>query len=167
MPPRILIADDNPTFRKALRHLLESADQWEIIEARDGQEAVTKAAEMRPDVILLDLAMPGKDGFAAAREIAALLPAVPILMCTMHMSPHIDSEARKFGIRKVLSKTDSLAIVPALRQCLSPPKPILPDSVPEAVPPPVEANAVPTPPPPSTPPANRADPVPALPKNAA
>jgi len=118
MPVRILIADDNAVFRKALRRLLEGADQWEIIEARDGREAVTKAAEIRPDVIVLDLAMPEKDGLAAAREISTLLPGIPMLMCSMHWSPHVLSEAKKSGIREVFSKTDSSLLIPAVRQLL-------------------------------------------------
>jgi CheY-like chemotaxis protein len=122
MRQRILIADDNPTFRKALRQLLEGVDHWEIIEAAEGQEAVTKSVETRPDVILLDLAMPVKDGFAAAREISRLLPGTPILMCTMHVSAQVEVEAQKSGIRHVLSKTDSNLILPAIRQWLTPPE---------------------------------------------
>jgi DNA-binding NarL/FixJ family response regulator len=62
--------------------------------------------------------MPGKDGFAAAQEISSLLPDTPIIMCTMHMSLHVEAEARKHGIRKVISKTESSAMVPAVRQLL-------------------------------------------------
>jgi CheY-like chemotaxis protein len=116
---RILIADDNLIFRKALRHLLERVDLWQVIEASDGEEAVRKSLETRPDVIFLDLAMPGKDGFAAAEEISTLLPETPIIMCTMHMSLHVEAEARKHGIWKVISKTESGAMVPAIRQLLN------------------------------------------------
>jgi DNA-binding NarL/FixJ family response regulator len=123
MPPRILIADDNDIFRKALRQLLEGVDHWEIVEVSDGDQAITKSVETRPDVIILDLAMPGKDGFTAARDISALLPATPILMCTMHTSPHVDAEAMKSGVRQVFSKTDSALLVPAIRQLLNPAPP--------------------------------------------
>lgn len=120
MQPRILIADDNAIFRKALRQLLERADHWEVVEAQTGDEAVTKSVETRPNVVILDLAMPDKDGLAAAREISTLLPATPILMCTMQMSTLVQTEALKSGIRKVLSKTDSSLLVMAVRQLLSP-----------------------------------------------
>jgi DNA-binding NarL/FixJ family response regulator len=123
MPARILIADDNDIFRKALRQLLDGVDHWEIVEVPDGDQAITKSVETRPDVIILDLAMPGKDGFTAARDISALLPATPILMCTMHTSPHVDAEALKSGVRQVFSKTDSALLVPAIRQLLNPPPP--------------------------------------------
>ena len=119
MPTRILIADDNPLFRTALRHVLEAADPWEIIETRDGQEAVTTAVETRPDLIILDLAMPVKDGLAAAREISRLLPEIPILMCTLHASPPVELEARKSGIRQLVSKSESIEIVTAVRQLIA------------------------------------------------
>ena len=120
MPARILIADDNAVFRKTLRQLLEAADRWEIVEAYDGQEAVSKSVENQPDVIILDLAMPKKDGFAAAREISRLLPQTPILMCTMHGSSHVEAEARKSGVRKVLSKADTTPLLSAIKQLLGP-----------------------------------------------
>ena len=132
MPPRILIADDNLILRKALRQYLEGIGGWEVIEASDGEEAVTTAIEARPNVIVVDLAMPGKDGFATAREISKLLPEIPILMCTMHMSAHVEAEAKKSGIRKVLSKADSSLVVPTIRQLLNLQEPRTqdPDSIP-------------------------------------
>ncbi|HXJ88141.1 MAG TPA: response regulator transcription factor [Candidatus Binatia bacterium] len=169
MPQRILIADDNPTFRKALRHLLEGANPWEIVEAQDGQEAITKSVETRPDVILLDLAMPGKDGLAAAREISQLLPGTPILMCTMHLSAQVETEAQKSGIHKVLSKTESSLILPAIRQLLNPDTPSLQDSALQTAPPPVvDPNPAAASPLPSTQPdADPPAPSGALPKNVA
>jgi DNA-binding NarL/FixJ family response regulator len=119
MPTRILIADDNPLFRTALRQVLEASDPWEIIETRDGQEAVTMAVATRPDLIILDLAMPVKDGLAAAREISKLLPETPILMCTLHASPPVELEARKAGIRQLISKAESIEIVTAIRQLVA------------------------------------------------
>lgn len=119
MPTRILIADDNPLFRIALRHVLEASEAWEIIETRDGQEAITTAVETRPDLIILDLAMPVKDGLAAAREISKLLPETPILMCTLHASPPVELEARKSGIRQLVSKSESIEIVSAVRQLIA------------------------------------------------
>ena len=119
MPTRILIADDNPLFRTALRHVLEASHPWEIIETRDGQEAVAKAVEIRPDLIVLDLAMPVKDGLAAAREISKVLPDTPILMCTLHASPAVELEARKSGVRQLVSKSESIEIVTAIRQLVA------------------------------------------------
>ena len=119
MPTRILIADDNPLFRRALKLLLESADHWEIIEAHDGEEAVHKSLETRPDLVVLDLVMPVKDGLAAAREISQAMPQTPILMCTMHASAQLEIEAQKSGVRQIISKSESSVIVPAIRQLLA------------------------------------------------
>ena len=67
MPVRILIADDNPVVRTALRHLLESVGHWEIIDVENGLEAIAQAQEFRPNLIILDLVMPVMDGLTAAR----------------------------------------------------------------------------------------------------
>jgi CheY-like chemotaxis protein len=169
MPARILIADDNAVFRKVLRQFLEGADHWEIIEVPDGDHAVTKSVETRPNVIILDLAMPGKDGFAAARDISALLPAIPILMCTMHLSPLVEAEALKSGIQKVFSKTDSSLLVLAIRQLLNPEPPTDQSTPLETAPPAVASDSVVAAPPADPAPAEApSDPVPpASPENAA
>ena len=169
MAQRILIADDHVIFRKALRQLLEGVNHWEVIEAQDGQEAIRLSVEMRPDVIVLDLAMPSKDGFTAAREISTLIPATPILMCTMHTSPQLEVEAQKFGIRKVLSKSDSSLVVPVILHLLNPQHAADHDSESEPIPLPVVAAApVPTAIEPATP-ADPASPdsTPEIPKNVA
>jgi len=145
MPIRILIADDNSSFRRVLRRLLEKSATRDIVEAEDGQQAVSKALELRPDVIVLDLAMPVKDGLTAAREISASLPQTPILMCTLHMSPQVEVEAQKAGVRRVLSKSESSLLVLAAEQLLAAATPSEPVA-PSAIPPPVLA-AVPASPP--------------------
>lgn len=119
MPTRILIADDNPLFRRTLKLLLESADHWEIIEAHDGEEAVRKSLETRPDLVVMDMVMPVKDGLAASREISQAMPQTPILMCTMHSSTQLEIEAQKSGVRQIISKSESSVIVPAIRQLLA------------------------------------------------
>ena len=120
MPIRILIADDNPQVRTAMREVLEVSGEWEIVEAENGEQAVAKAQECLPRLIILDLVMPGKDGLAASREIATLLPGTPILMHTLHSSPQIQIEAAKTGIRKVVPKSEAAALVSAVREALEP-----------------------------------------------
>lgn len=147
MPIRIVIADDNDVFRKALRQLLEGVGHWEIIEACDGQEAVSKSLESHPNVVILDLAMPVKDGLTCAKEISGVLPETPILMCTMHMAPHLEAEAHTAGIRQVFSKSESSLLVPAIQQLVasepSPTSLLIADPIPPpAIPAP--AGAVPT-----------------------
>jgi len=80
-PKRILIADDNALVRKLLRGMLERGGGWEVVGARDGQEAVLKAQELKPDAVILDLAMPVMDGFggrARNRQGAALRASYPL-----------------------------------------------------------------------------------------
>ena len=119
MPPRILIAEDSASVRTALRTLLEGAGHWEIIDVENGQEAIAKAQEFKPDLIILDLVMPVMDGFQAARQISNALPHIPILMHTMHWSQQVEVEAQKVGVRRVVSKADSMLLVATVQQFLA------------------------------------------------
>jgi CheY-like chemotaxis protein len=126
MRTRILIAEDSPAVRTALRSLLEKAGPWEIIDVENGQEAVAKAQEVNPNLIILDLVMPVMDGLTAARHISKLLPEIPMLMHTMHWSSQIEVEAQKVGVRKVVSKANSQLLLSIVRQFLTaePPPPL-------------------------------------------
>jgi CheY-like chemotaxis protein len=117
MPFRILIADDNPAVRTVLRQLLAATDR-EIIEAEDGAAAVSKSREHRPDIAILDLAMPAMDGLTAARHISMELPQTVLVMCTMHWSPQLEVEAQKSGIRQVVSKSQGPELVAVVRELL-------------------------------------------------
>ena len=108
MAYRILIADDQEMVRKMLRALLETHADWQVCgEAANGLEAVQKAAELKPDVIILDLAMPEMDGLHAAREILSNTPTLPILLYTNHAFSTLALEAKKNGIREVINKSVS------------------------------------------------------------
>jgi DNA-binding NarL/FixJ family response regulator len=120
MPVQILIADDNAQVRTAMREVLEAAGGWEIIEAKNGEEAVIKAREFKPGLIILDLAMPAKDGLTASREISEELPGVPILMHTLYSSRQIQIEAAKTGVRKVVAKSETTALISAVQDVLNP-----------------------------------------------
>jgi len=128
MPARILIADDNPVVRTALRQLLEGLDHLQIIEAKDGKEAIALALEQRPDAVVLDLAMPVMDGLTSAGEISKLLPDVPILMCTMHWSRQLELEAQKHGVRAVVPKSNANLLLAAIRQFVPTSPPDVPAS---------------------------------------
>ncbi|HEY6409088.1 MAG TPA: response regulator transcription factor [Ktedonobacteraceae bacterium] len=83
-PIRILIADDHPLFRDGMHGLLDSVADTEVVgEATTGEEAVTMAKALRPDVILMDIKMPGINGIEATRTILASHPLIYILMITM------------------------------------------------------------------------------------
>ena len=82
---RILLADDHTILREGLRCILEAEPDMEVVgEARDGAEAVIKARELRPDVVLMDLAMPIMDGLEATRQIAKEDPGAKVLILTMY-----------------------------------------------------------------------------------
>jgi CheY-like chemotaxis protein len=120
MPTRILIAEDNPAVRAALNTFLKSSGPWEIVDAENGEQAVAKAQEFRPNLIILDLVMPVMDGLNAARQISKLLPEIPILMHTMHWSAQVEVEAQKVGVRKVISKADNRLLISTIQQFLTP-----------------------------------------------
>ena len=117
---RILIADDNPSARKTLHEFLGNNGQEVCAEAENGQEAVTKALELKPDVVVLDLAMPELDGLAAARRISEAMPGTPIILHTFHDLPQLELEAEKNGVSCVVPKTDTGRILPFLEQLKEP-----------------------------------------------
>jgi DNA-binding NarL/FixJ family response regulator len=81
---RVVVADDHPVFRSGLRAMVEDADDLEFVgEARDGEQALTTCRATRPDVVLMDLRMPGISGIAATATLAAELPEVRVVMLTM------------------------------------------------------------------------------------
>lgn len=110
MLSRILIVDDSPLVRKLLRNCLESEAGWEICaEAADGKEAIEKARECHPDLILLDLSMPVMNGLEAAKVLTESMPSIPLVMFTNYNTTNLEQEALAVGISKVIVKTDPLA----------------------------------------------------------
>ena len=104
---RILIADDSPPVRCGVRTLLELNANWQVCgEAVDGADAVKKARQLAPDLIVMDFFMPGMDGIQAAREIAKSGIDIPILLCTLHLSPQIIELACDAGMRGAISKAE-------------------------------------------------------------
>jgi DNA-binding NarL/FixJ family response regulator len=87
---RILIADDHDLMRRGLATLLRSHEGWEICaEARTGFEAVSKAEKLKPDIAILDIAMPGLNGVDAARKIRKVSPRTEILVLSVHYSEQL------------------------------------------------------------------------------
>jgi DNA-binding NarL/FixJ family response regulator len=125
---RILIADDHEWVLRGLRTLLGANSGWEICgDAADGREAVAKAIELSPDLIVMDLAMPGLDGLGAAQEIRKLLPSVPVVLNTLYGTAELHWEAAKHGVQRVVEKSEPGALIAALEELLggeamSPPK---------------------------------------------
>jgi DNA-binding NarL/FixJ family response regulator len=111
-PVRILVVDDSQLMRRCLRTLLEQQDSWEVCcEASNGKEAIERAKQDAPDVIVLDFQMPEMNGLDAAKEIRRQSPEVPILMVTLHMSPQLEDQAKRVGIRGACDKGNIQCVV--------------------------------------------------------
>ena len=103
---RILIADDNPLVRCGLRMIIEQHEGWMVCgEAVDGLEAVRKASDLKPNVILLDISMPNLDGLAALPIIRQKAPESEILILTMHQSVDLARIAADRGARAYIIKS--------------------------------------------------------------
>jgi len=108
IPARIVLADDHILVRNGIRSLLRAVPEWEVCgEAGDGKEAVQKALECNPDVMLMDISMPNVNGIEATRQIRCKLPTVKIIMLTMHDSLQISEQAMRAGADAVVIKTSS------------------------------------------------------------
>ena len=105
---RLLVADDHDVLRRGVRAILEENPNWKIVaEARDGQEAIERANEFKPDVAILDFSMPKSNGLEAAREILRNLPQTKILILTIHDSGVLMQEMRQAGVHGYVRKRDS------------------------------------------------------------
>ena len=107
MPKRILVADDSEVMRRQIRMTLELDRDIEICaEAENGLDAVRKAQEHRPDLVVIDVFMPEMNGLAAVREIKKVMPSLPVLIFTLHDSHQIRIESKRAGADAVLPKAD-------------------------------------------------------------
>jgi two-component system, NarL family, nitrate/nitrite response regulator NarL len=107
--PTVLIVDDHATVRAAVRELFESyVSSVACTEAENGVDAISKAQQLKPDLIVLDLSMPVMNGFEAAKIFRELLPTIPIFMLTAHYMAATEQAALQVGIRAVFSKHQDL-----------------------------------------------------------
>jgi two-component system, NarL family, sensor kinase len=103
---RILIADDHEVMRRGVRGLLESHDEWAVCgEAFDGKEAVVKSRELRPDLVIMDINMPGLTGIAAAQQIRRENPSAKILFFSVHESAQTVREVVNAGAQGYVAKS--------------------------------------------------------------
>ena len=115
---RVLLADDHALFRQGLKSLLEAEGDFRVVgEAKDGWEAMRHALETKPDVILMDIQMPGLDGVQATQAILKEWPQAKVIMLTMYRQDAYVFEAVKAGARGYLLKdVDARELVDAIRR---------------------------------------------------
>jgi DNA-binding NarL/FixJ family response regulator len=105
---RVLIADDHESVRKGVCVILGTRGDIEVCgEASNGREAIDKAKELQPDLIILDITMPVLSGIDAAEVIRTALPHVPILFLSMHQSRQIVAEAKRIGVQGYVRKSEA------------------------------------------------------------
>src|SRR5213082_2870062 len=105
---RVLVVDDHTVIRRGIQSILQAWPEWEISgEAPSGEEAIRMAQDLRPDIVLMDISMPGMGGLEAARTIRKLCPQTKILMLTLHDSPEWVQTAFSAGARGYLLKSDT------------------------------------------------------------
>jgi DNA-binding NarL/FixJ family response regulator len=114
---RVLVVDDNPVIRGAVRNLLDSDPTFQVCgEAANGREAIQKTAELRPELVIMDLAMPALNGLDAARGIMRIKQAVPIILFSGHSDLLTLEEARSVGIAALVRKSEPSILLNAAHQ---------------------------------------------------
>jgi len=117
--PRVLLADDHALVVEGLRHLLER--EFELVgTVEDGRALVAAAVELRPDVILLDISMPGLNGIDAARQLSQLVPESKLIFVTMHGDPtYVEEAFRAGGHGYLVKRCAARELVQAIRTVLA------------------------------------------------
>lgn len=124
---RVLIVDDHQVVREGLRRIIQMDEEITVIgEASNGEEAISKAILLSPDVIIMDLKMPGMDGIAATREIKKKLPDVNILVLTLYAEDFIRQAIEAGASGYMLKDSESTHIAKAIHQVYEGQSPIAP-----------------------------------------
>jgi two-component system, chemotaxis family, chemotaxis protein CheY len=115
---RVLIVDDSETTRRILRNILSSHYWFVCGEAENGWSGVKKFEELKPDVVILDLSMPDISGIEAAQWMNESDPTVPLILFTVLETEGIESEARRAGIRAVVSKSQVWKLLTSIERAV-------------------------------------------------
>jgi DNA-binding NarL/FixJ family response regulator len=106
--PRVLIVDDHTFIRRGIQSILESSGEWQYCgEAENGVAAIRMAAQLKPDVIVMDVSMPGLNGLEATRVIHEAQPDIKILLLTLHDSLEVMRSAFQAGAQGFLLKSEA------------------------------------------------------------
>jgi DNA-binding NarL/FixJ family response regulator len=108
--PRVIVVDDHAVIRRGVQGILHAFPEWELCgEAENGQEAIRLAETVKPDMIIMDVSMPGLNGLEATRMIRNILPDTKILLLTLHSSTELVRSAFRAGARGYVLKSDAEA----------------------------------------------------------
>ncbi|MGC1620594.1 MAG: response regulator transcription factor [Candidatus Acidiferrum sp.] len=106
--PKVLIVDDHAFIRRGVQSILHPFPEWEFCgEADNGKDAIRMADELKPEVIIMDVSMPGLNGIEATRAIRKAQPGVKIVLLTLHESAELLRSGFRAGARGYLLKTDA------------------------------------------------------------
>jgi len=106
--PRVLIVDDHAVIRRGVQGILSTYPEWDLCgEADNGQDAIRLAGELAPEVIIMDVSMPGMNGLEATRIIHDVLPETKVLLLTLHSSSEFVRSAFRAGARGYVLKSDA------------------------------------------------------------
>jgi two-component system chemotaxis response regulator CheY len=119
MSLRILIVDDSETTRRILRAIVHSREWTVCGEAECGQAGIAKFKELKPDLVLVDLAMPDMNGLEAAQNMAAIDSKTPLVLFTVLDMPALVEPARKAGIAEVVSKAQAWNLVSTIERVVA------------------------------------------------
>lgn len=109
MPIQVILADDHQLVRAGLRALLESFDDVQVLaECSDGHDTLTQVEQLRPDVLLLDITMPGLNGLEVARRVPKLSSTTQVLVLSMHAGPEYVAQALRAGVAGYLIKDSAV-----------------------------------------------------------
>ncbi|NIM98745.1 MAG: response regulator [candidate division Zixibacteria bacterium] len=114
---KLLVADDHKIFRQGIKKLLEEESDMQVVgEAADGREAVKRATELKPDVILMDIAMANLNGLEATKQIKKVLPSIKVIMLTMHKNEEYILQSFQAGASGFILKEGAVEeLVSAIR----------------------------------------------------
>jgi DNA-binding NarL/FixJ family response regulator len=112
MPKSVLLVDDNAAIRRALCRFFTSEADFDVCgEAGNGQEAIAKAQELHPDLIVMDLSMPVMSGIEAARVLKKLMPRVPLIVFSEYSDVFSENEARSAGVSALVPKSEHVSVL--------------------------------------------------------
>jgi LuxR family maltose regulon positive regulatory protein len=106
--PRVLIVDDHAVIRRGVQGILSTYPEWDLCgEADNGQDAIRLAGELAPEVVIMDVSMPGMNGLEATRIMHDVLPETKVLLLTLHSSSEFVRSAFRAGARGYVLKSDA------------------------------------------------------------